>query len=321
MTQQQLAEIKATDGQLSQADIASMYGSLMENVDQKAEVQISRLNIVQPLTPEVAQGVKGYAAGQIIDGKGRTIRSYHLPQPWLEGKVDVSEREKVWCMPFLTVGKLPTEFTKWNSEEARKVDPKLPRIDWKTLDKDDPRVKEGTYRNRGGTWGTPARPETIGQKPPVTDAINFLVMPLTPEYSMECSFRIATFSRTSAACGRALTTAMSERAVLQQVPWFYVQWLYTKRKTNTAGQTYYVLESALGKPVMECNPSLMPMALDIFNTFFRKPGYKELQHSLLQVTEDEVQEDEHDEDVTTAAAPAADAAAPASPTGDGGFNF
>lgn len=321
MSTTQLAEIKAEDGQLSAADIASMYGSLNENVDQKAEVQISRLNIVQPLTPEVAQGIKGYAPGQIMDGKGKTIRSFLLPQPWLEGKVEVSEREKVWCMPFLTVGKLPTEFTKWNSEEARKLDPKLPRIDWKTLDVNDPRVKEGVYRNRGGTWGTPQRPETIGQKPPVTDAINFLIVPLDPQYALQCSFRIATFSRTSAACGRSLTTTMQERGVLRQVPWFYIQWLYTKRKQNPQNQTYYVLEAAHGIPMMDANPSLMPIALDIFNTFFRKPGYKELQNSLLQITEDEVQDEDHGDDDGTATAPAADDAPAASPTGDKGFSF
>lgn len=300
-------------GLMSQADTDAMYSGIMDNVDMKAEVSISRMQLVQPGTPEINTS-KGYEAGQIMDGKSKTVRSYKLPQPWLDGKVPLPERELVWCMPFLCIGKLPTEFVKWVPKEQRDVDPTLPKIEWKTLDKNDPRVREGTTVKRGGTWWHASRPETTGKRPPVTDAINFGILPLTPDYQLNCSFRIGTFSRTSAPAGQTLATNLVELKVLQRVPWYFVQWLYTKKVPDPKhNSVYYIYQVADGIPLNKANPSLFATAETFFKSIFVGPNAKQIQAEFLQITEGDL--DDSGEEETEHSGTTVEPVAKAAPTG------
>ena len=306
----ELDQMLTMDAATSQA----MYGKLMENVDVKAEVRISRLQIVQTTSPELK--LKGYSPGQIMDATGKAIRTRRLRQPWLAGKVEEAERDMVECLPYLLVGKLPNEATKWYTQAQRDADPTLPKQEWKTLDFNEPRVREGVYKQWGGTWGTKERPDTIKQAPPVTVSQNFFLLPLTPQYDVDGSFRIQSCSRTSAPMGSWLATHLAERGAMSQVPWFYVLWMYTSSKPGKGGSTIYLTNSVVGVPLRETPNALRLHRLckDMFDQLFMNEGGKELQLSLLGATADD-HEDEPEEAVGGAAA-AAPTQQNTSPTGE-----
>lgn len=303
---------------------AAMYGSLMQNVNIAAEVKISRFQIVQPQSPELQ--MKGYTAGQIMDATGKAIRSRRMRQPWLDGKVEESERDMVECLPYLIVGKLPTEATRWTPKAQRDLDPTLPRIEWKTTDLTERRVLDGVYQQWGGTWGAKNRPDTHKLPPAVTISQNFFVLPLTPQYDVDGAFRILSCSRTSAPMGGWLSTHMTERGTMSQVPWFYVQWMYTKMKPGKNNSTFFTLNSVCGVQLRQTTHAakIHKLCQDMFKTLFmngeKNCDGKAMQLNMLNVVDDADDVDVHEtqgDDSNTVAAGAQTASAPTGePSGD-----
>lgn len=301
---------------------AAMYGSLMENMNIAAEVKISRMQIVQPQSPELT--MKGYTAGQIMDATGKAIRSRRMRQPWLAGKVEESERDMVECMPYLIVGKLPTEATRWTPKAQRDLDPSLPRIEWKTLDLMEQRVRDGVFPQWGGTWGTPKRPETHKQPPAVTISQNFFILPLTPDYDVDGAFRILSCSRTSAPMGGWLSTHVAERGTMSQVPWFYIQWMYTKAKAGKNNSTYYTLNSVVGTQLRQTPHAakIHRLCHDMFKTLFmngeKNVNGRAMQVNMLNIVEEADDVDVHETQGDTPAGQSVEGSQVQSPTGDAG---
>lgn len=300
MTEAALANVNPGSDQMSKEDLEALYGGSWENVNNKAEITIARLGLMQTNSPEVSEGIKGYEPGQIIDTLTREVLSTKVKQPWMQDRgVPEAELSEVHALPVLIVFKLPTEFAKWSTPEERKKDPNLPKLVWKTLDENDTRVKEGVWASRGGTWGTAARPETHKQKPPVTDCINFMLLPLTPQYQVRSAFRVGSFSRSSAHCGKLITGYINEKRMAMQPFWYDIVWLYTAKEKYEAENTFYqYYKMATGKPLSAVNPSLAAQCKHMALQLADKQHGKQLQQEILRIAvDDESQSEVPNEDV------------------------
>jgi hypothetical protein len=211
--------------------LAAVDQDFYDNVDAKAEIKTPRICIMQSKSPEIDDQKPGYAQGQLVDNVSRAILSTKGRAPWLiEAGVPPTECPEFDYLPFVVIAKLPTEYVKWVKFDERKEGE--PMMEFKVLDKNDPRVRAGTWAKRGGTWGT--KPGEKGA-PHVTDNINYLIMPVSIEKKAAISGpTIVTFSRTSNQCGVTLTTALGQlrpmRGLAKHQAIFY---LYTKQETYT----------------------------------------------------------------------------------------
>lgn len=210
--------------------------AISRNVD-ATERRISRLAILQSKSPEIDDKVQGYEEGMLIDNQTREVLSTYGKPPWLLDKnIPEANLQPIHYLPFVSVFKLPTEFIKWikkeEREEYRRTHPGH-TDDWefKTLDRNEPRVKAGIWESLGGSYK--------GKKPPVTDNGNFLILPLDlVEKIAKSYFTVATFSRTSAKTGHTLTNWMETSGMQDIQPWERVYYLWTKKEKFTDGSAY-----------------------------------------------------------------------------------
>lgn len=260
--------IASFDGELNEEMLAMLDQAHEQNVDAAAEIRIARLALLQQLSPEVADNKAGYKSGLYINNFTREIYSREVKAPWLiEAGVPPEEVSKQPCMGFIPVMKLPTEYIKWINRKDRKEGD--PPFEFKTLDKGDPRVRAGTWAKRGGTWGK------NGEKgaPPVTDNINYLVLPFDVETKqMLGNFIILTFSRTSSGAGVSLTTQLDTlKAVRRLRAPQTVFYLASKAEQYTDGKCYIAQVHAAKQTAMEMVPELCKLATGMA-LMLSKPG-------------------------------------------------
>lgn len=198
------------------------------NVNPESEFRVSRLTIAQPGTPEISEQRAGYKSGMLLDSLTREPLTDFIKAPWLiERGVKEEDLQPLHCALIVPVFKLPTEYIKWYKRDERQ--PGQDRWEFKTLDRNDPRVKAGVWKSLGGTFGTD--PKDKGKAPPVTDNCNYLCLVIDPKTGLpKCNFIVATFSRTSAEAGKQLTTAIGTNRMQGHMPWDRCFWLYTELK-------------------------------------------------------------------------------------------
>ena len=239
------------------APMAEMYGeTFVKNLQDalaantySGELLYSRAVIMQPTSPEVAGQSPGYEAGQIVDNVSREILSSCIIPPWLLAKgIPANKLQTVNTVNVIPVMKLPSEFILWKNRDTEGVG-----FHWKTLDRNDPRVRAGVWKKSGGTYGT--KPGQEGA-PPVTENCNWLLLMLDPESQMPIgNFIVMTFARTSARCGTKFTTAVNSHGFAMLPPWGFTYWLYTRREKNEIKNAfYYELDLARGAKLT--NPQL-----------------------------------------------------------------
>lgn len=225
-------------------ELKAIYGASDQNVD-NSEIQISRIGIVQPTSPEVTGQVEGWRGGMLYDNVLREVISYPLKQPWLKYKgVEESALRTVDSLIFLPILKLPTEYVKWPSKEERAGGQKA--FHWKTLDVKEERVREGIWPNRGGTWKGKG-------SPPVTEHMNVVGAALDVNGGIKSLPIVLSFSRTSYQTGRKFTT-FCQNLKLRGLPWWGVpQWLFCDKKVEEQG-TYFILRFANGPTLQQLFP-------------------------------------------------------------------
>ena len=217
-------------------DLKEIYDASDQNVD-NSEIQISRIGIVQPTSPEVTGQMEGWKGGMLYDNVLREVISYPLKQPWLKFRgIDEASLRTIDTLIFLPIFKLPTEYVRWPNKEERQNGQKA--FYWKTLDVREQRVKEGIWPNRGGSF-------TGKGSPPVTEHLNVVGGALDQDGSIKSMPIVLSFSRTSHPTGRRFVT-FCQNLKLKNLPWWGVpQYLYCDKKTNDQG-TFFILRFANG---------------------------------------------------------------------------
>lgn len=257
-----------------------------QNTDRKAEIQIARLSMMQGLSPEIAQQIAGYKLGQIVHSVTRQVLSQPLKQPWnVDRGVPENELSVVECLPIIPVMKLPTEFMKWIPRDQRVQGG--PNFEWKTLDQNDPRVREGVFQKRGGLWGTKPehrKPDGKVIAPPVTDNINYLVMPIDfAKKVVMCNFCIATFAKTSIQAGIDLTGEVDINKMVYNVrKWERLMYLWTANGTD--GKNTWKEYRLTGGPVLQkFAPDLIQLAAAMALWLSDKDSGRVRQEALLNI--------------------------------------
>lgn len=224
------------------AEMILIQEAIDANVDQ-SELQISRLAIMQPQSPEITGQEMGFSPGQIVDNINREIYTDHVNPPWLAGKVEADKLSPVYCCLIVPIFKLPSEYIKWIKKDEQ--EPGGDMWEFKTLDQNDPRVREGVWAPIG---------TFKGDKPPVTSNINMLCLVLDAVTGIaKSSFIVATFTRTSFSTGKNLVTQCKQHGMSGLPYWGRTYWLYTKPETRMVGSTestYCIYKIAKG-PALE----------------------------------------------------------------------
>ena len=227
------------------AEMALIQEAIDANIDQ-SELQISRLAIMQPQSPEITGQEMGFSPGQIVDNITREIYTDYVNPPWLTGKVKADKLSPVYCCLIVPIFKLPSEFIKWIKKDEQ--EPGGDQWEWKTLDQNDPRVREGVWAPIG---------TFKGDKPPVTSNINMLCLVLDAVTGLaKSSFIVATFTRTSFSTGKNLVTQCKQHGLGDLPYWGRTYWLYTKMETRMVGSTestYCIYKIAKGPSLEAVN--------------------------------------------------------------------
>ena len=288
-----------------QKALAVIQDAINQNVD-KSELQISRLAIMQPQSPEITSQEQGFVMGQIVDNVNRDVYTDLANPPWLKGKVPDDQLEPVHSCLIVPIFKLPSEFIKWIKKDEQ--EPGGDMWEWKSLDQNDPKVREGIWPPIG---------TFKGDKPPVTTNINMLCMVLNPDDGFaRSSFIVATFARTSFSTGKNLVTQCQAHGMSGLPYWGRCYWLYTKQETRIIGTTpshFYVYKIAKGPALTSVNQAAEPI-LKEFALWLADPELgRSRQESLINSAElgdgegkDEVSGDVADDDDPFAKAPGTD---------------
>jgi len=263
-----------------------------ENVNAGSELKISRAAIMQPGSPEIGGAVPGYTAGMLVDNFTRDILTQEFKSPWLKGKVPDEDLFKCHACLIIPAFKLPSEFIKWK-------DLKTEGRGWhfKSMDRNDPRVREGLWANAGGTWGS--KPDQVGP-PPVTENCNYMcvVLQVQPDNTVEIANTgiIFSFSKTSFGAGRKLTTYI-KKGFQNNVPSFgNAYWCFTKKERNEESNSfYYYMDIAPAGRSHSLNEQSLEIAYKWHKSF---AGNRELQNAYLSaaaIDEHELSNEETEE--------------------------
>lgn len=234
-------------------ELKGIYQASDENID-NSELQIARIGIVQPLSPEVANQVEGWKGGMLYDNVTRSVISSPMKQPWLKYRGIAEEQLRtVDTLIFVPIFKLPTEYVRWPNKEERAAGQKT--FQWKTLDATETRVREGMWKPKG-TW--------VGKgSPPVTEHLNIVGAAVNQDGSVISLPIVLSFSRTSYPTGKKFVT-FCQNLKLKNLPWWGVpQYLYCDKITNTRNETYYVLRFATGPTLQQIFPQEVGRALHL----------------------------------------------------------
>lgn len=239
-------------------DLQDIDSALQSNIE-FGEIQISRISIAQPGTPEVAGNEDGWSGGMLFDSMSREIVTLNEKPPWMIAKgVSESELKPRPFLPVVCIFRLPSEFVKWPDKDER--DQGMKNFHWKDLDVQSPRVREGLWKPKGTWQGTGA--------PPVTEHLNILTMGLNMDASIRTNLLVNSFSRTSFRTGQKLVTSLNQHRMTKLPWWGRVYYLFTEAKKNEKNQTYYVLMFAKG-PKLE-DFGLRENAIEVFQNSYEQ---------------------------------------------------
>lgn len=279
---------------VSQEDLALLDGGINENIDQ-SEIKTSRLAIMQSKSPEIDNMTPGYQQGQLIEHINRTILTTYGPAPWLiEQGIDPSKCPEFNYMAFVYVFKLPTEWIKWKKDDERTDGEGL--WHFKTTDKNDPKyadeIRRGTWQKYGGTY-------TEKGAPPVTDNVNHMILPLTPDLTgAKYGPIISSFSRTSSEAGSALSTAIAQLRTMRGLRTFQaIFYLYTtqesfKDKAGKATKSWVLNIAQSSKRADLLCPGVASLAMNTGIGFMKNQS---MQHAILNASPPEAG---HSDDLT-----------------------
>lgn len=231
------------DALMASGELDNINKANEENIEE-GEIQIPRLSIAQPGTPEVASNEEGWIGGMLYENINREVVTTSGKPPWLLQKgIPAADLKTAPYLVFVPIFRLPTEYAKWPSKEERDAGQKI--FHWKTLDKADPRVREGVWPPVGTFSGEGA--------PPVTSHLNILGMILNEQGEIVVPMIVVSFSRTSFKTGNKLVTACQiQNKMAGKLPfWGRVFYLFTEPKKNDNNQTYYILRFAKGRKLVE----------------------------------------------------------------------
>jgi hypothetical protein len=235
-----------------------------ENIFAGSEIRISRAALLQPGSPEIADEKPDYKFGMIVDNVTREVFTRELKSPWLKGDVPDAELTEHHSTLIVPCFKLPSEFIKWKNLQTE-------GRGWhfKTLERSDPRVREGIWPNAGGTWG-----EKEGETgaPPVTENCNYMCAVIDPlKKTILSDGIIFTFAKTSFRAGRDLTTYIRKGFKTNTPAFGYTYWCYTVKDKNDSGQKFCYMS------VVPCTNTgkICPEAFDIGMDWHKKFTKKE----------------------------------------------
>ena len=226
---------------------ANIFAAMMDGMSKNTgdhELRTSRMVICQPQAKEVIKKLPGFEQGMIMDNLTKEcLSTFGLP-PWmLKAGVEESKLSKVHYVEVLFTYKLPSEYIKWIPVKDRKEGDEM--WEFKTLDINDKRVQEGIWKSSGGKF--------TGDKPPVTDNCNFLVLAMMEGQRIPNGMhRVATFSRTSSPCGKMVTSNLNALKMQRKFPWAKSFYLWTKMEENTEG-IFFTFQLAQGRPFAEAS--------------------------------------------------------------------
>lgn len=227
-------------------EMQQIDAAINENIEQ-GEIQVARISIAQPGTPEVASGQDGWKAGMLFDSMNREVITVNGKPPWLLAKgIPADELQSRPFLPVVCIFRLPSEYVKWPTKDERESG--IRKFHWKDLDAMSPRVREGMWKPKGTWAGTGA--------PPVTEHLNVLMLGLNPDGSIKTNLLIDSFSRTSFRSGQKLVTSLNQHR-MNKLPWWgRVYYLFTDSKTEE-GNTYYRMQFAVGPKLLEYGDSVL----------------------------------------------------------------
>lgn len=263
-------------------DFAAYAAEANENVA-SGEIKVSRVTVMQPGSPEIAQEVPGYKTGMMIDSVTRDILSREVKSPWLVGKVDESALITCYACFVVPCFKLPTEFIKWKN---RKTEGR--GWHFKTLNRNDHRVREGVWPASGGTWGTKEGQEGA---PPVTENCNYMCIVLDGNENENVIDPgiIFTFAKTSFNAGRDLTTSIA-KGWTRRLPAFQVgYWIYTIKTQDDSGNTYAYMNVAPGSIIKKA--SVVRAGYDWHKRFSDPENGKNIQAIYLSTSDQQLVEE------------------------------
>jgi len=210
--------------------------AIYENV---GNLQVSRIAISQPGTPEVAAGEEGWKAGILFDNMTKEIFSKVRKATWIK----TESPPMISYAIFLPIFALPTEFVAWPTKEERQEGMK--NYHWKSLQISDARVQAGIWPPKGKWKGTGS--------PPVTEHKNLLGIILNEDGTPMSGHIVLSCSRTSFRSGEKLMGQCLQHK-MNNLPnfWGRVYFLMTEKKLNAStNNTYYQLSFAKGPSISE----------------------------------------------------------------------
>ena len=250
---------------MSNEDLESLYAAFDEQVYEQAEIKHARMIMLQPQSPEITSQTPGFEQGMIVDSITKEVLSIKIVPPWLDDEAK-KEATAVNCCPIAVIAKLPSEFIKWKDRKTEG-----PGFHWKTLDRNEKRVKEGVWKKQGGTFGT--NESDKGKKPPVSENCNFLVTVFTHTGPILVPNIVLTFSSTSFDTGAVLTTYLSRHRFSALPPFGRIYWLWTLRTKSEKGY-YYVYRVTPGPLLSDFCPSVIPDLIEAAKVLSNKEtGY------------------------------------------------
>jgi hypothetical protein len=226
-------------------DFSMFDGTVDQNLDQN-DIRISRLHLCQIGTPEVASRVAGYDQGMWIDNINRQIYSEFDKAPWLVKRAaNQLTVQQINFMRFVPICILPKEYCKWKDRNTEGNG-----MHWKSLDKNEQRVREGIYKSRGGLF---VPPETGSKKPPVTENINILGYAVDADWRPLSPELVASFSKSGFRAGKFLVSEISRHRLFKVPTWGRMYYFYSKAGTPRPGQNdnFVIPQIAVGDTIYE----------------------------------------------------------------------
>jgi hypothetical protein len=211
------------------------------------DLKISRFALQQPLSPMVVS--KTLNEGCIADNTTFDCLTVKEKAPWLLDKpgIDKEEIQRFNYLRFCPICILPKEYVKWKDRNTEG-----PGMHWKSLDKSEPRVREGIYENRGGKW----KPSEGNRRPPVTENINILGVVVNELWVPTTMPIISTFARTSFRTGQFMMKLLARHKLYKLPPWGFQYYLYTDLGKPREGKSdhYFVMKTLQGPAMSKLPP-------------------------------------------------------------------
>lgn len=225
-------------------DDFSEFDAAVEDNIESNDLKISRLSMMQPGSPEIASEVPGYVPGMIVDNVTRQVYSVQEKAPWLTKipGIDPANIPKSHYVRIVPVAVLPKEYVHWKNRQTEGKG-----MHFKSIDRNEDRVRAGLWVNRGGTW-KPKEGEK--NKPPITENLNILCAVINPDWTLASPFVVATFARSNFGAGKFLINSVGRHKLVRLPAWGICYYLYTEKGPNKE-YNYFVMKCAPGEKITD----------------------------------------------------------------------